>query len=232
MHLPNSHHFPYGLIQVAGVHDLNEAELLLNAGVDMIGLPLRLTVNEEDLSEESAAKLSRALPGKCCLITYLNELSEITEFTRELGVEYVQLHGDVDPGIMPELVRLLPDVRFIKSLIIGKGDLCELRTIAEQFSPYIWSFITDTYNPETGAEGATGMTHDWDASRELIACARRPVILAGGLNPSNVAQAICSVKPAGVDVHTGVEGPDGKKDSHLVTAFVASSKAAFQATSV
>jgi len=232
MHLANPHHFPYGLIQVAGVHDLTEAELLLNAGVNMIGLPLRLTVNEEDLSEESATRLSRTLPGKCCLITYLNEISYITEFTRELAVDYVQLHGDVDPGIMPELVKQLPNVRFIKSLVIGKCDLSELKTVAEQFSPYVWSFITDTYNPETGAEGATGMTHDWNASRELVGCAKRPIILAGGLNPSNVAQAICSVKPTGVDVHTGVEGQDGRKNLHSVTAFVSSSKAAFQATSV
>ncbi len=232
MNLVNPHPFPSGLIQVAGVHDLNEAELLLNAGVDIIGLPLRLSINEEDLSEESAARLSRALPGKCCLITYLNEIPEITEFTRELSIDYVQLHGDVDPGIMPELVKQLPHVRFIKSLVVGKGDLGELKMIAERFSQHVWAFITDTYNPETGAEGATGMTHDWHASKELVACAKRPIILAGGLNPSNVAHAICEVKPAGVDVHTGVEGQDGRKDLCLVSAFISSSKTAFQATSV
>ncbi len=76
------------------------------------------------------------------------------------------------------------------------------------------------------------MTHDWNVSRELVGCAKRPIILAGGLNPANVARAICSVKPAGVDVHTGVEGQDGRKDFHLVNAFVSSSISAFQATSL
>jgi len=223
--------FPYGFIQVAGVHDLEEAALLLDAGVHLLGLPLRLPVNREDISEQDAAHLSRKHPGRCCLITYLDNVDEICEFTSELAVDYVQLHGAIDPAIMPELRRRLPLTRFIKSLVIGKDDFQVLLELAQAFAPHVWAFITDTFDPATGAEGATGLTHDWNISRQLVESAKRPVILAGGLNPSNVRRAILAAKPMGVDVHTGVENRDGRKDLSLVTAFVNASRAAFKAVS-
>ena len=220
--------FPHDLIQIAGVHDMEEAEMLLHAGVDLIGIPLRLTVHQEDLSEAQAAGLSRKLPGKCCLITYLSEVDEICEFTRQLAVEFVQLHGPVDPEIMPQLRQRLPYVRFIKSLVIGKGSFSDLVISCRQFSPHVWAFITDTYDPATGAEGATGHTHDWSLSRQLVMSTRRPVILAGGLNASNVGDAVMTCRPGGVDVHTGVEGANGRKDPSMVAAFVKASRSAFK----
>ena len=83
--------------------------------------------------------------------------------------------------------------------------------------------------PPTGACGATGRTHDWSVSRKLVELSSRPVILAGGLMPDNVRQAIQQVRPAGVDAHTGVEGPDGRKDPAPIRRFVAEARAAFHA---
>ena len=88
-------------------------------------------------------------------------------------------------------------------------------------------FITDTFNPSTGASGATGKTHDWKISRKLVEISSKPVILAGGLNPSNVKQAILQIKPAGIDVHTGVESSNGRKDYNLVKNFILQAKQAF-----
>jgi phosphoribosylanthranilate isomerase len=97
-------------------------------------------------------------------------------------------------------------------------------------SPHVDAFILDTYDPATGASGATGKTHDWAVSRRLVAISPRPVLLAGGLHPANVAQAIRTVRPAGVDAHTGVEGADGRKDPDRVRAFLAAARAAFAET--
>ena len=69
--------------------------------------------------------------------------------------------------------------------------------------------------------------HDWAVSRQIIALSPKPVILAGGLNPANVASAIKAVRPAGVDVHTGLEGPDGRKQVDLTTRFVTAARNAF-----
>lgn len=227
--MPDHPLFPSGLIQIAGVHDAEEARELLSAGTDIVGLPLRLTVNDEDLSEAQAADLSRTFPGSCCLITYLDTVEEIVSFTRFLAVDYVQLHGAVDPAIMPVLRNQLPHVKFIKSLVVGSMPKKELHATMDAYSPYVWAFITDTFDPSTGAEGATGLTHDWTISRDLVQASQRPVILAGGLHPDNVEEAILTVRPHGVDVHTGVENASGRKDPELVRDFINRAKASFQA---
>jgi len=98
---------------------------------------------------------------------------------------------------------------------------------AQAYSPVCDAFITDTFDPSTGASGATGRVHDWRVSAELVRSCLRPVILAGGLNPANVREAILSVCPAAVDVHTGVETSDGSKDPELVRAFVRAARVGF-----
>ncbi len=87
-------------------------------------------------------------------------------------------------------------------------------------SPFVDAFITDTFDPKTGASGATGKTHDWRVSRRLVELADRPVILAGGLTPENVKRAILEVRPAGVDSHTGVEDTSGRKSREKVRKFL------------
>ncbi|MGC9450999.1 MAG: phosphoribosylanthranilate isomerase [Oceanipulchritudo sp.] len=224
------HHtaFPRPLIQVAGVHDVAEARMLAEAGTDLIGIPLRLPVNKEDLGETAAAEISRAFPGRCCLITYLDKPDEIAALAGFLAVDWIQLHGTVDAGILPGLRRRLPRVRLVKSLVVGREPFARLEQSARIFSPHVNAFITDTFNPSNGAEGATGMVHDWGLSRRLRELADRPLILAGGLHAGNVAPAIRAVRPSGVDVHTGVEGPDGRKCPDKVRAFIAAAREAFR----
>jgi phosphoribosylanthranilate isomerase len=217
------------LIQVAGVLDLDEAGMLLEEGVHQIGFPLRLAVHKEDLTEEEAAGIIRALPSPspALLITYLTDAREILALCGKLGVRKVQVHAPLsvlDAGMLRESA---PRFFLIKSLVVGQDNLLELERSGEELSPYVDAFITDTFDPATGACGATGKTHDWEVSRRLVELSPRPVILAGGLNLGNVRRAILHVRPAGVDVHTGVEGPDGRKDRRLVRAFVSEAAEGF-----
>jgi phosphoribosylanthranilate isomerase len=144
-----------------------------------------------------------------------------------LGCRRVQLHGDITAGEVRRLKNSDPGRFLIKSLVVKPGNLDELAGIAGDFGPLVDAFITDTWDPKTGASGATGKTHDWDASRRIVESAAKPVILAGGLTPDNVGRAIVQVRPAGVDAHTGVEGADGMKDPVLVRAFVEEARGAF-----
>lgn len=218
-----------GLIQIAGVLDAAEARMLVESGVVELGFPLRLAVHKEDLSEEQAAQIIGSLPPPVSgfLITYLAEASEILDLCKKLGARKVQLHGDLSPSEVKRLRVLAPELRVIKSLVVNGSNLPELEERVRQFSPYVQGFITDTFDPSTGACGATGKTHDWQISRRLVEVSPRPVILAGGLNAENIHRAILHVRPSGVDVHTGVEGPDGRKDRELVRAFVSRAKEAF-----
>lgn len=226
--MPDHPLFPTGLIQVAGVRDLKEARMLLRQGVDLVGLPLRLAVHQPDLDEAEAARVCRSLPGQCCLITYLDQEEAIVDFARYLSVDTIQLHGAIDPAILPRLRQRIPGVRLIKSLVVGQGSEDDLLATLDACAAHAWAFITDTFDPSTGAEGATGLTHDWEVSRRIVGLSPRPVILAGGLNPGNVEAAIRVVRPAGVDVHTGVEDAAGHKDHGLVTDFVKAARHAFR----
>ncbi|MBO4165457.1 MULTISPECIES: phosphoribosylanthranilate isomerase [Micromonospora] len=218
-----------GLIQVAGVIDQEEADLICAEGADWLGFALRLPAKNEDLSEADAAAIVAAIQPRHrgVLITYLTEAEEIRQFCAELGVTAVQLHGDVDPAQLEKLRRIDPDLYVLKSLVVKSDNLDELVKIVDESAEWVDMYITDSFNPATGAKGATGLVHDWSVSAELVRVAPRPLMLAGGLNPDNVAAAIAAVRPAAVDAHTGLEGPDRRKDRAKVRQFVTAARQAF-----
>jgi phosphoribosylanthranilate isomerase len=217
-------------IQVAGVIDKVEAGMLVDCGVRFLGFPLRLPVHKEDLSEDDAATIIRSLhpPRFGVVITYLDDANEIVAFTDQLGAGIVQLHGDIELQELRRLRLLRPDLAIIKSLVIGEQGRAELIETVATMGPDVDAFITDTFDPATGASGATGKTHDWSISREIVGASQQPVILAGGLTPLNVREAILEVRPAGVDVHSGVEDISGRKNRAHVTAFLAAAVAGFK----
>lgn len=219
-------------LQIAGVQDLAEARDLAAAGVEWIGIPLRLPVNREDVTDAQAAALVAAaagLPVTFVLITYLRQAAEIAALARRIGVRHVQVHGEITASELQALRGQLPGAVLIKSLVVRPGQGAEpLLEVVAALAPYVDAFITDTYDPATGASGATGQTHNWAVSRALVDASPRPVILAGGLRPDNVRAAILAVRPSGVDSHTGVEGRDGRKDVALLRRFVDEARAGFR----
>ena len=217
-------------IQVAGIRSLAEAKMLADRGVTHLGYPLVLDHHDEDLPAAEVRKIVAAVGDAAThvLITYLTSPGEILELTRALGVRWVQLHAPMSAAALESLRALAPDLTIIKSVVFGREDVEVTTAAALSWAPFVDWLITDTFDPDTGASGATGRTHDWALSAALARRSPRPVMLAGGLTPENVAQAITAVAPAGVDVHTGVEGPGGFKDPARVSAFVAASRAALE----
>jgi len=217
------------IIQIAGVINLEEALMLVDQGVEYIGFPLRLKDGRKDISEEDARLIiSKIKPkSKPVLITYLEKAKEISDFCKYLDVDIIQLHGEIELKEARNLKKLSPNLQIIKSLIVKENNIEELSHDINIFSQYADLFITDTYDPQTGRTGATGKTHDWEISSKIVELSPKPVILAGGLNPNNVREAILKVKPAGVDSHTGVESPDGKKSLRLVREFVSEAQKGF-----
>ncbi|MGE5680293.1 MAG: phosphoribosylanthranilate isomerase [Bacillota bacterium] len=219
------------LIQIAGIIDLAEAKMLMEEGTDYLGFPLRLPVNKEDLSEDEAAEVIKkiALPHKAVLITYLDNTEEIISFCDKLNVSIVQLHGKISKDELVKTKQLRPQLEIIKSLVVRDNNFNELQYTVDTLSEWIDAYITDTFDPVTGASGATGKTHDWSISRRLVELSPKPVIIAGVLNPENVKRAILETRPAGVDVHTGVESSDSRKSPELVRKFILESKEGFAA---
>ncbi|MGF4045394.1 phosphoribosylanthranilate isomerase [Paenarthrobacter nitroguajacolicus] len=217
------------LIQVAGIIDQAEADLLVGCGVDWLGFPLRLPSGMDDISESDAHSILRRLPADRAgvLVSYLTDADEIAKYCDWLGFSAVQLHGEVSVTEISKLRRLRPDLGVLKSLIVRESNIKELLTQVDATQEHVDMFITDTFHEATGARGATGRTHDWSVSAQLVARSERPLMLAGGLTPENVGDAIRAVQPAAVDAHTGLEGVNKRKDLDKVTRFVSEARIAF-----
>lgn len=216
----------FGTVQVAGVRCPGEGRMLLECGVDLLGFPLRLPVHAPDTSEAQARRIIRELGApRCVLITYEEDPARLVDLCRFLGVATVQVHADVGPDMLARIKALFP-LRIFKSYVVGRESLSPEKFCAA-YASVCDAFITDSFDPDSGASGATGRTHDWAVSAALVRASLRPVILAGGLTPGNVAEAIRMVRPAAVDAHTGLETADGFKDKKLVQAFVCAARTGF-----
>jgi phosphoribosylanthranilate isomerase len=217
--------------QAAGIRTLDEAEMLIRAGFNFIGFPLRLDFHSPDVSESEAKTIIEQINAVAVtvLITYLQTSDEIVSLAEYLGVRAVQIHGDIELNEIKSLRDGSPELIIIKSLVIRDDNAHYLKNLIDRYHTFVDYFITDTFDKESGASGATGKTHDWAISRELREYSPKPLILAGGLNPDNVTDAINTVRPYGVDVHTGIENISGDKDQIRSQEFIANARFAFGA---
>ena len=214
------------IIQIAGVRNKEELDIIINSGATSIGFPLRLPIHKADTSEKEARSLIQHIPENIdkVLITYMDSSKEIIELMTYLETNIVQLHGDINIAEIKKIKKEHPEIKIIKSLIVNKNNFSDLSKIIAEFEDHVDFFITDTFDPETGASGATGKTPDGSISKKIVQLSKKPVIIAGGLTPDNVGQAIKVIQPAGVDTHTGVENSFGEKDVALVNKFVKEAK--------
>ncbi len=219
--------FPF--LQAAGVTSLEEAELIAECGFNYLGIPLRLDIHKPDLSEKHAKQLVSNVTGliKPVLITYISDAGEIIELADFLNIRVIQLHGSVNPFEVEKIKVYRPDLTIIKSIIIGDSLKFNPFNSLIKYSAIVDAFITDTYDKMTGTSGATGKTHNWGISREIVLSTNIPVMLAGGLTPENISEAISFVQPWGVDSHTGLEDFYGRKNQLKMLSFVRNAKAAF-----
>jgi phosphoribosylanthranilate isomerase len=138
--------------------------------------------------------------------------AEVEETIRITGIRTVQFHGEETP----EFCRYFRDrVKVIKAFRVR--DLSTLAAMAP-YTDFTDAWLLDAFTP--GAHGGTGKTFDWDLAASLRGLAR-PLILAGGLKPENVGEAIRRFEPFGLDVSSGVESAPGKKNPDRVDRFIA-----------
>jgi len=215
-------------IQVAGVSSLDEALFCAQVGVNAVGLTLELpTGTHDDLTREKARTIIQRLPDNLLpvIVTYLHEAESARRLVTEVQGKAVQFHGGISEKETRRFRDLCPGIKTIGRVTVTDQLAVEA---ASQFRHPLWdAIILDSYDPETGRRGATGLTHDWALSAEIVRKTPIPVILAGGLNPDNVADAICLVRPAGVDAHTGLENADGTRSFHKIKAFAQAAMGAF-----
>ena len=198
-------------IKICGITNSNDALACAAAGVDMIGLNF-CARSPRYIGSDQARAIAREIPSSTQAVGIFVDtpIGEIRRIADEVGLRLLQLHGSESPEMCGELAR---DFEIIKALRIDGG------FDAQRVSAYpMCTILLDTYDEQMA--GGTGEVGDWKIARETRKFTTR-LILAGGLSPENVAQAITTVNPDGVDVCSSLESALGVKDLGRVHEFVA-----------
>lgn len=205
-------------VKICGTTNLDDALCAADAGADAIGFVFG--PSKRQVTPGNVAAIVAQLPGQLEKIgVFLNESpARIAKIVAETGLTGVQLHGDETPQTA-QLVAASTLVKVVKGIHAGSGLQSDLSTWAQEES--ISALLLDSGNGRLG--GGTGTTFNWDLAADALRFVPREIsiIVAGGLDPDNVASAIDRFHPWGVDVVSGVESEPGKKDIRKVNAFVA-----------
>jgi phosphoribosylanthranilate isomerase len=214
-------------IKICGITNINDAEATAEAGADAIGLNF-YGASPRHLSSDAARAIAQELTGNIKRIgVFVNApADDICGICQDALIRTVQLHGDESPDVLRQLSARFDMIRACRLDARGITAIEEnVRACSAAAGSRLLAVLVD--GATAGSYGGTGRTVDW---RQLSGHESRieiPLILAGGLTPDNVAEAIHIVRPHAVDVASGVEASPGKKDHSKVRDFVAAAREAF-----
>ena len=195
-------------IKICGIKTLDDALAAIDLGADLIGFnfyPKSPRYVEVGMCRNIMSKV-RTIGRVTCVGVFVNiSVGEIHATMDTCGLNLAQLHGDETAEFMESLLE--------KSFKAFRGIPDDVNGFVGDDAP---AFLVDA--SVKGLYGGSGVTADWDGTAELAK--KYPLLLAGGLTPANVAEAVKRVKPWGVDVASGVESAPGKKDPSKMQAFV------------
>jgi phosphoribosylanthranilate isomerase len=203
-------------VKICGITNKDDAFKALKFGADALGFVF-YKKSPRCISPSRARNIIEVLPPFVSTVgVFVNEkLGALNEITAFCGLTGVQLHGDEDHHYCHRLKRY--NVRIIKGFRVD--NLFDFK-VADKFD--VDARLFDTY--QENQFGGTGKVFNWELLKS--ADLRGPVILSGGLNPDNVAEAIRTIRPYAVDVSSGVESEPGKKDHAKLELFIRNAKSA------
>jgi phosphoribosylanthranilate isomerase len=217
-------------VKICGITNVEDAIVAVEAGADAIGLnyykdsPRRVDLKSG--GRISSAVTDRRATPVGVFVNHVFEEIQIAE--RFNSLDAIQLHGDEPPQLLAQITRAVDVIRVRRMGEHGLAAIVEDIEACRQAGRIPDALLIDAALP--GSYGGTGTTASWGTLAERGSMfGDIPLILAGGLTPDNVAEAIRIVRPAAVDVASGVESAPGKKDPVKVRDFVANALGAFEA---
>ena len=197
-------------VKVCGITSLLDMLAAMGSGADMIGLNFAPR-SPRCISLDKAERILNDAPRGIERVGVFQDASpqEVSEAVKRLELHYVQLHGNEDPADYRD-----SGARLVKAFAVS--DAADVEAAGRSSADLI---LLDSRSP---LGGGSGKTFDWSLLKSL----QREFILAGGLNPENVAEAILELHPFGVDVCSGVESAPGKKNKTLLKSFVDAARSA------
>ncbi|HEY0974064.1 MAG TPA: phosphoribosylanthranilate isomerase [Solimonas sp.] len=198
-------------IKFCGIRRRQDADAAVDLGVDAIGFVL-VPGSKRHITIEDAARIRERLPPLVTTVALFKDADgqQVQDAIDVLQPDLLQFHGAEDAAFCASFGR-----PYVKAIALGEGGRlgASVRTFRAARA-----LLLDGNAP--GAMGGLGKAFDWKAQAAAVAKLKQPVILAGGLNPDNVAQGIKALRPYAVDVSSGIEARPGVKDLNQMRAFV------------
>lgn len=208
-------------VKICGITRKKDLTLVVAAGADAVGFIVGVAASPRNLTLDKAENLMKHVPifVEKVVVTTTKNINFLMKIYERLRPSSLQMHGESMLDI--SIVRKnMPNIQVIKAIKVKDSNVkkADLKVIEPFDAVLLDSFVQ-------GREGGTGIIHDWKSSKRIKqAIHPKPLILAGGLKPENVQEAILVVQPYAVDVSSGVELRPGIKDSRKVFAFINNAK--------
>lgn len=216
--------------KICGIRDAETARMVAALGASALGLNF-YAPSPRSISVETAREIKAAVTDQDVSLVGLfvnHRLEEIEAICGAISLDLLQLHGDESPEFLAELGQRFPELPLIRAFRVRESDLASVATYlseCDRCGKRPDFLLIDAYSPE--AFGGTGKVAPWAVIQEHYQFdAWPPLILAGGLTPENVLEAIQTVRPYGVDTASGVETEPGIKSEELVSSFIKQSEKA------
>ena len=199
--------------KICGITSETDLDAVVDSGANAIGVTAAVTVETpREVSVERATDLVAAVPPfvTSVLVTMPETVERAVELVETVEPDALQLHGALGPDEIGAVRDAVP-AKVIAAVDAEAADIAAYAAAAD-------ALLVDSVDERGG--GGTGETHDWERTREVVSELSVPVVLAGGLTPENVVEAVEMVRPFAVDVASGVESAGGEKDHEQVRQFV------------
>ncbi len=208
---------PY--VKICCIASVEEARLAIRYGASALGLVSAMPSGPGVISEDEIAEIAATVPPPIgtFLLTSAQDVEAIIAQQRRCKANTLQLVDTLKTGTHADLRRALPGISIVQVIHVEDDAAVEE---AHALAPHVDALLLDSGRPSLAVKelGGTGRTHNWEISRRLCAAVEVPVFLAGGLRPSNVAEAVSSVQPWGLDLCSGVR-TKGRLDEAKLAAF-------------
>ena len=214
-------------IKICCIKSLEEAKIAIKLGADAIGLVGRMPSGPGPIPDGLIRQISLSIPPlvNSFLLTCETSVDEVIKHHRRTCTDTIQLVDLLSAGSYSQLKEALPAIRIVQVIHIMDSSSSEL---AIKISGQVDAILLDSGNPNLKIKelGGTGRVHDWSVSRQIRENAKCPIILAGGLKPENVREAIEQVHPFAVDVCSGVR-TNGLLDKEKVHTFISNVRSTY-----
>ncbi len=191
-------------IKICCISSREEADLAIRMGADALGLVGRMPSGPGVIDDESIQAIAATVPPPIAtfLLTSETEVEAIIKHHRKVRTNTIQTVDALSHGSYQKIRKVLPGIKLVQVVhVVDESSVDEAKNVAREVD----AVLLDSGNPKLGVKelGGTGRAHNWEISRKIREAIGIPLFLAGGLNPSNVQEAIRKVAPFGVDICSG-----------------------------